>query len=198
MAQRIDLPPQLHRRGEMIFRGLPQRVRLHRDMTVGVVGDAPVEAAGGTRGAHHPPSRIVGIDVLGAGTVQPADHPPLGVVAEPQRLTRGIDHLGEPSARVVPIADDLNVGLPRRPHHPHRRDQPLTGLHRQPVPPRMVDLRQSAVVGVITQIHTVTVTIDDRGQRQDHAPGTLGRHREVQDMPGRRVRHGIRAILLAG
>ncbi len=167
-------------------------------MAVGVVVNGPVKATGGARGAHHSASSVVGVDVLGAVAVQPADHPPLGVVVKPQRLTRGINHLGEPSARVVPVADDLGVGLPRHPHHPHRCDQPLAGLHRQVIPTRMVDLGKRAVGGVVAQLHAVTVAVDDRSQRQRHVPGTVRRDREVQGVPGRRVRHGIRAILVAG
>ncbi len=198
MTERVDLPLQLHRVGEVILGGVPQRVGLHRDAASRVVGDGPVEATGGARGAHHPAGLVVGVGVLGAVAVRPADHAPGGVVVEPQRPARGVDDLGEPSARVVAVPDDLGVQLPCLPAHPHGCDQPLAGLHHQLVPTRMVDLGERAVVGVVAQLNAVAVAVTDRGERQGHVTGAVGRDREAQGVPGRRVGDGVRAVLVAG
>ncbi len=170
---------------------MAQRVRQHRHVTIRIVDDRPIQAARRTHGPHHPTGLVVAVAVLGAVTIHPADHPPGGVVAEAQRPTRGVHHLGKPATPVIAIADDLDVGLPRPPPQPDRCDQPLPGVHHQPVPTRMGDLGERPVVGVVTQLDPMAVTISDRGERQGHLPGTSSRHRKVENMPGCRVGHRI-------
>ncbi len=191
MPERVDLPAQLHRLGELVLGHMPQRVRQNRHVTIRVVDDRPIQTARRTRGPHHPTGPVIGIGIAGAVAIRPADHPPGGVVGEPQRPTRGIHHLGQPPTVVIAIPDDRGVRFARPPPQPDRSDQALLGVYRQVVPTRMGDLGKGAVGGVIAHLDAIPVTIGDRSEWQGHLPGTAGRHREVERVPGLRVGHRI-------